>query len=296
MRFLYEEDSPLSRVEVRLFKYLNTKKKKGADLLDIIKSTLPLLNKSKSEAKYYLELYTSNYRPEGDYENITNDSFVDIRDVKPKKTANHTAYEYTSSKIPFKGSNLSGRWDVNNSGDRYYVVHSYDWYPIYLFIDNQWYRVLDNYSSSTSKHLAHSSPVRYDSGLGEEVKMATPDELRELMRGSAQDKVFNKRITNFVEKVNNGSIDLIGKPLLRTIYGVGKVKFTVTNVSNENDKILIDIKINKAGKLVDRKMVEKPEYYQDEAFMNKIKTGIEIELLGTQNRFLTKNNTEFTFN
>ncbi len=296
-RILMEQDTdgPLSSVEIKLFKYLNSKKKKGVNILDLIKTMLPFFNIPKSEANYYLKLYSANYRPDGDYENITTNNFVDIRDVKPTKTSNQTAYEFTSGKIPFKGSNLNGYWDNNTNGDKYYVVKSYDWYPIFLFIHNQWFQVLDNYSSSTSKHISHSNPIRYNSGLGEKVRMATPNELKMLIRGKSPDDIFNERVPNFVNKVNNGEIKFKNVPTLRTIWGTGRVKYTVTDVKEENGKIVIDVKINKAGQLVDRKMVEKPELYDDEQFMSNIKNGVESEILQTQNRYLTRKNTEFRF-
>lgn len=290
-----DTNGPLTSVEIKLFKYLNTKKKKGVDILDLIKSMLPFFGKSKSEANYYLKLYSANYRPEGDYENITDDEFVDIRDVKPTKTSNQSAYELSSGKIPFKGSNLEGYWSNNSRGDKYYVVNSYGWYPIFLFIHNQWFQVLDNYSSSTSKHISHSNPVRYNRGLGEEVRLATPHELKMLINGDSPDDVFNRRVPNFVNMVDKGTIVFKDKPTLRTIWGTGRVKFTVTDVKEENGKIVIDVKINKAGQLVDRKMVEKPELYDDEQFMRNIKDGIESEILQTQNRYLTRKNTEFRF-
>ena len=106
MRYLYENDSVLSRAEIRLFKYLNGKKFSGGNMLEIIQNMMPFLDKPKSSARYYLELYSLNYRPGGDYENITSENFNDVSEIKAKKTTNNTAYEYAAGKVPFKVSDI----------------------------------------------------------------------------------------------------------------------------------------------------------------------------------------------
>jgi hypothetical protein len=42
-------------------------------MLELIQDMLPFFDKPKSSARYYLELYSLNYRPAGDYQNITSD-------------------------------------------------------------------------------------------------------------------------------------------------------------------------------------------------------------------------------
>ena len=299
MRYLYEDDSVFSKAEIRLFKYLNGKKFSGQNMLELIQNMLPFFDKPKSSSRYYLELYSLNYRPAGDYQNITSDNFKDVSDVKPKKTTNTTAYEYASAKIPFKGSNLNAEWGVNQSGDRYYVVKSYEWYPIFLFINDQWYQVLDNYSSSTSKHIAHANPMRrYNSGLDSEVRMVTQDEIKSIMNGKSPDDVFNKRVPTFVEKLGP---EIVNIKKTKQIYDYetnfsGKVMYIITDVDNVDGKINFDIKIVKAGKLDGRKMVEDPNLYDDEGFMNSVKKGVEHEIITNYRRYLTKNNTQFNFN
>lgn len=299
MRYLYENDSVLSRAEIRLFKYLNGKKFSGGNMLEIIQNMMPFLDKPKSSARYYLELYSLNYRPGGDYENITSENFNDVSDVKPKKTTNNTAYEYAAGKVPFKGSNLEAEWGVNLSGDRYYVVKSYGWYPIFLFINDEWYQVMDNYSSTTSKHISQSNPVRrYNSGLDSEVKLVTQEEIKSIMNGKSPDNVLNLRVSTFIDKLGP---EITNIKKTKQIYDYennfsAKVSYIITDVENVDGKIGINVKIVKAGKLDGRKMIEDPAIYDDERFMDSVKKGVEREIITNYRRYLTKNNTEFNFN
>lgn len=297
MRHLYENDSVFTKSEIRLFKYLNGKKSSDKNLLELIQDMLPFLNKSKNKARYYLEIYSMNYRPNGDYENVTQENYNDVAELKPKKTSNNTAYEYASDKIPFKGSNLEGHWSVNLSGDKYYVVNSYDWYPIFLFINNQWYQVLDNYSSSTSKHISRANPIRHNSGLDSEVEMVTASEIKSIMNGESPDETLNLRVGNFVDNVGP---DLIGVKKTKQIYDYrsdfsAKIVYIISDINNVDGKIIFDLKILKAGKLDGRKMVEDPELYNDQGFMNNVRKGLESELISNDRRFLTKKNTQFNF-
>lgn len=297
MRHLYENDSVFTKSEIRLFKYLNSKKGSDRNLLQLIQNMLPFLNLNNSNARYYLEIYTMNYRPNGDYENVTQENYQDVAELKPKKTSNNTAYEYASAKMPFKGSNLEGHWAVNLSGDKYYVVNSYNWYPIFLFINDQWYQVLDNYSSSTSKHISHSNPIRYNSGLDSEVEMVTASEIKSIMNGKSPDETLNLRVGNFVDNVGP---DLIGVKKTKQIYDYqsdfsAKVVYIISDVNNVDGKIIFDIKILKAGKLDGRKMVEDPELYNDQGFMSNVRKGLESEIISNNRRFLTKKNTQFNF-
>ena len=163
-----QEGNPLSRKEVILFKYLNKHRKDAGtqkELLNLVKGMMSFIGRPESDSKFYYEVYTANFRPDGDYENLDQQSFRDFRQFKQRKTPNNGAYEYTAAKIPFKGSNLEGYWDVNGKNEWYYVVVSYGWYPLFLFINNMWYKVMDSYSSSTAKQISHSNQVRYNSGL-----------------------------------------------------------------------------------------------------------------------------------
>jgi len=81
-------------------------------------------------------------------------------DISKRKlrTSNTRGRQLVLNKIPFKGSNTHGEY-VNGS----YVVFSYNWYPIFVFKDGQWFENEDRYSRSTSKQMGQLRP--YDQGL-----------------------------------------------------------------------------------------------------------------------------------
>ena len=296
------DDKPLSEKEIRLFKYLNTHKEEAktqTKLLELIKVMMPMIGRSPNDARFYYEVYTANYRPEGDYEKIDGKNFVHYRDFKQRKTPNNNAYNYSSGKIPFKGSNLEGYWDVNSNNVWYYVVTSYDWYPIYLFIDKQWYRVSNSWSSSTSKQLSHANPKRnsYDSNLKDEVISVTPSEIKSIMNGESLSNVKTNRVTNFNDKfakVLKGS-----KKLLTIGWGDDKKKvdYTITNAKKVRDRIKIEITINKAGTVEGtNKMVVNPDgYIHPSPFSEDLEKGIIDKIISDNKDYLSKDNTTFVF-
>ena len=81
-------------------------------------------------------------------------------DISKRKlrTPNIRGRQLVVNKIPFKGSNTHGEY-VNGS----YVVFSYNWYPIFVFKDGQWFENEDGYSVSTKKQMSQLRP--YDQGL-----------------------------------------------------------------------------------------------------------------------------------
>ena len=83
------------------------------------------------EAFEIYQLHKDNWR--------TFDSEPDLirKDISKRKikTANIRGRELVLNKIPFKGSNTHSKYYDNGS----YVVFSYDWYPIYLYKDGQWF-------------------------------------------------------------------------------------------------------------------------------------------------------------
>lgn len=291
------EKRVLSRKEVILFKYLNNHKqgaKTQDGLLKVIKSMMGVLGLSPSESKFYYEVYTANYRPDGDYENITPEEFKDYRLFKAKKTTNNSAYEYSSAKIPFKGSNLEGMWKINGYNQWYYVIESFGWYPIFLFINNQWYRVLDSYSSSTSKQISNSNPVRYNSGLNADVVVVTPIEIKSLISGKDLTDIKTSRVSNFTTN-NQVKQKLIGlKKLVSSGYGenANKVSFIIDDINQVDGKVVIKIRVNKAGRMVDRKMVADPYFKDNPELLSDIEKTIKQEMIRTYPNFLTDDNTE----
>jgi hypothetical protein len=295
------DDNPLTQREIQLFKYLNKNKTKyptQKDLLGLIKTMMSFINKPESDAKYYYELYTANYRPEGDYENLDKSSFKDYRSFKEKRTPNNTAYEYTSNKIPFKGSNLEGFWGVNSKNQWYYVVRSYNWYPIFLFINDQWYRVSNSYSSSTAKHLSHSNPVRYNSGLRNRTYLVNRTEIGELMSGKPFDEIKLDRVNRFTTE--NKPTEIIGKSRWISM-GWGsdkkKVNFTIDKIEKKGDKVKLFITINKAGTVegTNRLVINPDGYEVPSDFSDEIEKGIEYRVIQDNSDYLDKDNTVFSF-
>jgi hypothetical protein len=296
------DDKPLSEKEIRLFKYLNKHKdevKTQPKLLELIKVMMPMIGRSPNDARFYYEVYTANYRPEGDYEKLDGKNFVHYRDFKQRRTPNNSAYNYTTGRIPFKGSNLEGHWDVNPNNQWYYVVTSYNWYPIYLFIEDQWYRVSNSYSSSTGKHLLGSNPKRnsYDSNIKDEVISVTPDEIKSIMNGESLSNVKTNRVSNFSDKFTKV---LKGTKKLLTI-GWGddkkKVDYTITNAKKVRDKIKFEITINKAGTVEGtNKMVVNPDgYIHPSPFSEDLERGIIEKIISDNRDYLSKDNTIFVF-
>ena len=293
------EKRALTRKEVTLFKYLNKNKQESKTkegLLRLIKSMMGVLGLPDSESKLYYEVYTANYRPDGDYENITPEQFKDYRLFKSKKTPNNTAYEYSSAKIPFKGSNLEGEWKVNNSNQWYYVVESYGWYPIFLFINDQWYRVMDSYSSSTAKHLRSANPTHWNSGLKANVVGVTRGEMSNLINGRYDlQGMKSARVPNFIKNMKSKLVS--SKKLISSGWGDNavRVSYTIDDINEADGKIKIIVNINKAGRMEGRKMVPNPEYQNDERLLNDIETAIKQNIIRTNPEYLTDDNVDIQF-
>lgn len=296
-RILKEEqsESVLNKREILLFKYLNDNKKQAGtkdDVIKLIKGILGYFGMKESDARMYYEMYTANFRENGDYENLTKENFKDYRDFKQRKVSNRSANEYATAKMPFKGSNLEGVWGMNRKNEWYYVITSYGWYPIYLFINNQWYRTLDTYSPSTRKHLAHSDPARYDSALQQEVVLVSKGEMTRLMDGTYNlNDVEFQRVLNFVR----GKDKVIGyKKLVSGGWNdnAHKVSFTITDIENVDGKIKIFVKVNKAGRIIDRKMVVDPDYQNNPELLNNIENTIKQTIMREYPNYLTNKNTE----
>lgn len=289
-------DKPLGKREIIFFKRLNKEKHKyptQKELLNHIREMMPFIGKSPADGRLYYEVYTQNYRPEGDYENITIDEFKNYRDFKQKKITNSTAYEYSSGKIPFKGSNLEGFWDVNNKNNWYYVVESYGWYPIFLFINDKWYGNIDSYSSSTAKQMSNVNPTHYNSGLKDDVTYVRKVDLDNLMHGLSYDEINQNRINDFVDNFDN-----IGQSKLITIGRWGndrkKARFRIMEIKKEGDVLNITVYVDKAGKVVNNKMVDRVEDYTQD-FANDIEEGVRDYIIRTYREYLTPENTKFRF-
>lgn len=298
------KNNPLSEKEIRIFKYVNKVKPtltKKSEYLDLFKTLMKVIGKPESDARFYYEIYVSNYRPEGDYENLDNTTFKNIMDFKQRKIPNTTAFEYTSAKMPFKGSNLEGFWNWNEENELYYIVTSYNWYPIYLFINNKWYRVSNTYSSSTAKHISHANPFRkqYDPNIKNTVTIVTPDELREIRDGKPMEDIKSNRVILFMQRIGNELNNV--KPSKMITFGWGedkkKVKYTIKNVRDTEGKVRFTIDIDRAGTVEGtNKMVINPEgYIVPSPFSEDIEDGIKTRIIDEYRIYLNPENTTFIF-
>jgi hypothetical protein len=294
-----ENDNPLSKKEILLFKYLNkhkhqTKTKKV--LVDLIKSMMDVFGLPSNDALFYYEVYTANFREDGDYENLTKENFKDYRLFKQSKIPNNKASEYSSAKIPFKGSNIEGKWDVNRKNEWYYVITSYGWYPVYLFINDKWFKTSDTYSSSTRKQMSQVNPISYSSDLKSDVIKVTQDDIKGLMYGVyTLEEINNAKVVNFTTKIKS---ELVGSKKLLTLgYGdtAKKVSYTISDIKEEDGKIKIIIKIIKAGKVVNNKMVVDNDYQNIPGFVEEVENGIKRQIISSNEKYLSEDNSTFEF-
>jgi len=290
-----EQETPvLNKKEILLFKYINDNKQNAGtknEMIKFIQEMLRYFGIPINEATMYYEIYTANFRPDGDYENLTKENFKDYRLFKQRKVANNSAYEYATAKMPFKGSNVEGQWNVNNNNDWYYEIKSYGYYPVFLFINDQWYRTLDTYSSSTRKQMSQVNPVKYDSNLKSDVVSVTKGEMERLMDGRYNlERVNTDRVSNFVnrkDKVTNQS------KLISGGWGdnAHRVNFMIKDVEEVDGKIKISIQVLKAGKMIDRKMIPDSNFRDNPELLDGIMKTIKQDILRTYPSYLTDSNT-----
>lgn len=234
-------EKPFTDKEIQLLKYLNRKgiiEKKAGDAIAAIKIYLKLVNLERDPKLFYF-LFKDNYRPEGDYENVTWQDFVDVRNQKIRKISNYEASEYVALKRPFKGSNLSAGWKVAGNY-LIYVVLSYGHYPIYIYRDGLWFINSDHYSTSTAKHIRAATP-RYDHS---KIVMIEPDLMMDVYRGNlSNDEVMNLRMGRFKKKIKY----LVPQRLtnVNAFWRTNqKIKFKIKDVilsDQETIEIIIDV-------------------------------------------------------
>ena len=196
------EESIFSPMEIRLFKFVNKfKKELGTEdkMRKFFENAIPSFNLPKGSAGKYHLIYTLNYRPEGDYENVTKSNFQDPKIGKPQRTTNSNARQYSKEKIPFKGSNLEGYWKMTRDNEWAYIITSYGWYPIYVFKYDRWFQIRDTYSSSTAKQIRNSDPVSYNSDLGVMAINVDRNEIEKVISGSLKpEDLLTGRTDKFV--------------------------------------------------------------------------------------------------
>ena len=281
----------INSIIIKLFKVLNEEKKKvktRKELLEVIKGYLPYFNIPEKFAIYILELYVSNYRKDGDYSSLTKDNFIDPRDMKGKVTSNTKSDQYTKALLPFRGSNLEASWKSYN-GNKYYLVKSWGWYPIYIYRDGIWYETVDRYSSSTGRQMYRSQPYEYNNTLNSKVYLLTRDEMNMVIDGDSHEKIMqskrdklkkieptlkSKRLSTF--RTQTWRDDNIDENL--------NIKFKINSVEEEGNKSVVTVDIYDVVKRVNGVGVPTPENYLKGEIPNIDSTKVENVLKRRLNR------------
>jgi len=255
-----EKIEKLPKIAVSLFRYLDANKKKikkKSDLFDEVKKILGLLNLNTSMAKYYMELYLANQRPEGDYDKLTGDQIVDPRKRKPWSISNTSAYQYTKSMIPFKGSNLEGYWTEDINYVPVYVVKSYGWYPIFVYKDGKWYESVDRYSSSTARQISNADPsnleVKWNKDLQTPVYWADQDDLEKLIRSFNHEELIEhkkqkllKKKDEYTKRASNINLKTYDSVFNDTDYELRspkKLKYKVKDIELVDGKLVVKVDV-----------------------------------------------------
>ena len=260
-RVLLEEvdDKAFTKREVIFFKFLNEFKESAnpssEKLGKFIQSNMSSFGFKPEDYTELSNRYTQNYREDGRYEDTKTSELKQYHNLKTKKVTNTNASERVSELLPFKGSNLEGRWEQDGKGDWGYVVLSYNWYPIYIYKYKKWFETSNSYSSSTSKQMRNTRPTRWNSKIGKQMLICDRNEMDQIRHGSISPEqlVVNKN-NNFTESIDK----LIDSHTLQTIR-VGwfprvRLSFYYTGVRFNEKMPEVDINIVKVDKIVNNKI------------------------------------------
>jgi hypothetical protein len=293
------DKNPLSKVEITMFKYLNDNKKTlGTQdgLLKFIKRFLPLVGINPNMDRFYYEIYTQNFRPKGDYENITYDNFKNVRELKTKKIPNTQSFEYVASKIPFKGSNIEGFWSYNSKNQWYYLVESYGWYPVYLYINDKWFEISDKYSSTTRKQMSQSNPYRFSQDVNDKIYSVSKKEMDKLIAGEDLVDIVKDRTDYFVTNSKFFYPSQINTMTVGKWNNRKRVTFKIEKISKNRNKVKFVISLTKADRIVNRKLSNNPEeFITDLNFYEEIKNDIQNRIINDNDKYLSHDNTIFEF-
>ena len=294
-----QSNNPSMPIIVKLFKILNEEKKNcktRSEILNKIKLFSKYMGIPEGYELYLLELYMLNYNKDGDYSNLTKDNFIDPRKQKGRTISNTSSNLYTIAQLPFKGSNLEGYWDKDPEGVPYYKVVSYGWYPIYIFKDDKWYEVIDNYSSSTAKQKNNSNPIKWSDNLDSKVYTLTKDEMMMLVRGYSHEELMNNKL----KKIKEVEPDLTKRKKLTKTYNYiwdnnlpdTNIKFKVNSIDIEQDKAIVTIDVYDVLNRVGGKEIKTPQNYLKGEIPNltpsNVENAIKIKMKGELKDYIGK--------
>jgi hypothetical protein len=302
IQLLEQTNEPSLKVISKLFKLLDVEKKKNrtrASLLEAIKKFAPYLGIPKGFELYILELYVLNFRKDGDYSNLTKENFVDPRKQSGKVVSNPKSQQYTIAQLPFRGSNMEGYWTKDPKGVPYYKVESYGWYPIYIFKDDKWYEVTQNYSSSTGRQKSNANPVLWSDDAFDSVYTLTSAEMKMLENGYSHEDIMK----NKVQKLKSIQPELSKRKKTAKTYGYRglnpetyvpntNIKFQVKNINVEDDKAIVDIDVYDVVNRQGGRQVDTPQNYLKGEIPDltpaKVEDAIRIKMRGELKDYIGK--------
>lgn len=274
------EESALSKSEIFLFKFLNKRfkeNKRKDKFFNDVKLGLKMFGLNPKDVQYYFDLFINNYREDGNYDKITKREFRGPKDFKAKKTTNVDSKNFSRNKLPFKGSNLEGYWDTDINMVQYYVIKSYNWYPIYLYKKGIWYKAIDTYSNSTAKQIRYSNPIEYDNKINQLVVMVTRDEMEKLMRNAELDDIIKYKkerllkdkslYTNKEKTIKNYEWEDNATPI--------KIKFKIKDIEEKNGDAIVKVEVLDVFKRENNKSIKTPENYLKGEIPNVTKEKVE---------------------
>lgn len=306
-KIISEQTEPeINRIIIKLFNLLDAEKKQSKtkkELLEVIRKYAPYFNIPRGHELYLLELYMLNYREDGDYSGLTKDNFVDPRDMRGSLTPNNKSSLYTIAKLPFRGSNLEGFWKKGREGKKYYIVQSYEWYPVFIFRDGIWYENVDSYSSTTAKQKSQSKPYDYNNSLGEKVYLLTNDEMRMVENGVPHDEIMKEKRRKLKKNEPEFQSKKMSRENPRGVRPEISVKFKIGSIEEEDDKTIVNVDIYD----VVNRQIDTPQNYLkgeipnitsekvEEFLTDRLKRDL-INYLGTRFDETEGPNIEFKFN
>lgn len=235
-----------STPEIKMFKILNREKENlgtKEDLISFIRTMLRAVGFDQDDAPRLYYLFSANYRPDGKYEDIMMGDEKSLLGLRPERTSNIKASIFAKSKIPFKGSNLEGFWEKDPSGKLQYIITSYNWYPIYIYKNNKWYRVTESYSKSTSKQMSNTRI------WGDKIVDLTANQMNQLRRGISEEEINEDKFEQLYQSLKSyegRNYNFISgvEALVQGGYPSNRVrfKFRVTDLEkNDNVNLSVDM-------------------------------------------------------
>jgi hypothetical protein len=253
------DDKAFTKREVIFFKFINEYREaanpSSQQINKFIQSNMPSFGFKPEDFSELLNKYTQNYREDGRYEDTKISELKQYHTLKSKKVTNTNASERVAELLPFKGSNLEGRWEQDGKGEWAYVVISYGWYPIYIYKYKKWFEASNTYSSSTSKQMRNTRPTRWNSKIGKEMLICDRNEMEEIRRGVIKpDQLVVNKNNKFTESIDK----LIDSRTLQTIR-VGwfprlRISFYYTGVRFNEKMPEVTINVVKVDKMVNNKI------------------------------------------